>query len=91
MISLPAGLAEFASPSELEKGGVWLVTATCDPNAEVKRVDPEAMPVILTKAEVYDVWLRAPWDQALALQRPLPDGALKILATGDREDGAAAA
>ncbi len=43
---------------------------------------PKAMPVILTTEGEVEPWLTAPICEALALQRPILDGALRIVARG---------
>jgi putative SOS response-associated peptidase YedK len=59
---------------------------TTEPNAEMKPIHPKAMPVILRTPEEVEIWMTAPWEIAKDLQRPLPDGALKIVSRGAKED-----
>ena len=55
------------------------------------RVHPKAMPVILTTEAEIEQWMTAPAEQALKLQRPLPNGTLQVVARGERKDEAAVA
>ena len=59
---------------------------TTEPNAIVEPIHEKAMPVILT--DEVEAWMTSPPDDALKLQRPLPDGSLRIVARGVKEDSA---
>jgi len=59
---------------------------TTESNAEVGAIHPKAMLVILTTPEEVETWMTASADEALKLQRPLPDGSLRIVARGVKED-----
>ncbi len=61
---------------------------TTEPNSVVKPIHAKAMPVILTTPDEWDAWLNAPVEEALQLQRPLPNDALQVVATGARSDEA---
>ena len=50
---------------------------TTEPNGEVAPIHPKAMPVILTSPEEEELWLKANWEEAKGLQRPLPNGSLR--------------
>jgi putative SOS response-associated peptidase YedK len=60
---------------------------TTEPNSEVGAIHPKAMPVILTTPAEVEIWMTTPSEEALRLQRPLPDETLKIVARGVKEDG----
>ncbi|MEL6840661.1 MAG: SOS response-associated peptidase family protein [Pseudomonadota bacterium] len=52
---------------------------TTAPNETVGRYHPKAMPVILISSEAVHHWLTAPADQALRLQRTLPDSMMRVV------------
>ncbi len=79
----------WTSTRKLKEGEVTtdlFAFLTTWPNAEVAAVHPKAMPVILTTAEEVSTWLSVPWEEAQALQRPLPDDSLKVVAVGAKQD-----
>jgi putative SOS response-associated peptidase YedK len=87
----------FSEFNKAEGGDIWFALdgettndlyafLTTEANAEVGAVHPKAMPVILTTADEVETWMTATPDEALKLQRPLPDGALRIVARGVKED-----
>jgi putative SOS response-associated peptidase YedK len=61
---------------------------TTEPNDVVALIHPKAMPVILTTPAEIETWMTVPADEALKLQRPVPDGKLAIVARGERKDEA---
>jgi putative SOS response-associated peptidase YedK len=42
--------------------------------------------LLLITPEEYEMWLTAPVEEALKLQRPLPDDMLEIVSEGPRSD-----
>lgn len=63
---------------------------TTEANAVVAPFHSKAMPVFLRTAEEVETWLTAPWAEAVNLQRPLPEDALKVIDAPPRRDTAAA-
>lgn len=63
---------------------------TCESNDVVRPIHAKAMPVILTSEGDREVWLTAAVEEALKLQRSLPNEALRVVATGEKEDKIAA-
>jgi putative SOS response-associated peptidase YedK len=59
---------------------------TTEANDVVRPIHSKAMPVLLTTPEQWNVWLVGSFDEAKALQRPLSNRELRIVA-GEKSDG----
>src|SRR4029450_5640646 len=59
---------------------------TTEANGVVAPVHRKAMPVLLTTADEQAAWLTAPLEDALKLQRPLRDDALRMVAMVEKAD-----
>lgn len=71
--------AKDAAPTQ----GEFFAFLTTKANAEVAQFHDKAMPVILTTLDEAEAWLTEPWSTAKRLQRPLPDGSLKVIEEDD--------
>lgn len=74
------------NPDRVEEEHRLFSFLTTEANGIVGPVHPKAMPVLLTTKEECGTWLEAPTEEALTLQRPLPDGLMKEVARGELHD-----
>jgi putative SOS response-associated peptidase YedK len=59
---------------------------TTTSNDVVRPIHAKAMPVLLTTEQEFDTWLDGTVNDAITLQRPLPNELLRIVATGEKSD-----
>jgi putative SOS response-associated peptidase YedK len=60
---------------------------TTTPNALVATVNHERMPVLLTRPEEFETWMRAPAQEAMSLAREFPPEQMQIVQTSyEKED-----
>ena len=60
---------------------------TTTPNPLVATINHERMPVLLTREEEYETWLKGPPDEAIALAKEYPPDQMRIVQEGlDKED-----
>jgi putative SOS response-associated peptidase YedK len=73
---------QWTSVRKIKEGEITIdlyAFLTTEPNAVVAPIHQKAMPVILRTEDEIEKWMTAPWSEAKALQRPLPDDELVLL------------
>ena len=64
---------------------------TTTPNSLVATINHERMPVLLTREEEFDTWLRGSADEAFALAREYPPEKMRIVQEGFKKEDLLAA
>jgi putative SOS response-associated peptidase YedK len=59
---------------------------TTEANDIVRPVHPDAMPVLLMDQAARDTWMNAPIEEAILLQKPAANDAVRVVASGKKED-----
>jgi putative SOS response-associated peptidase YedK len=60
---------------------------TTDASPDVAPIHADATPVLLLDEDQREMWMNAPIELALDLQKPPPAGALRVVATDTKQDG----
>jgi hypothetical protein len=81
-------LAAWTGEGEDETGEHQLLAFLTTESNHIVRPDAKAMPVLLTTAEEWDTWLTGSVEQAIALQMPLANEMMCIVATGEKSEQA---
>ena len=81
-------LAAWTGEGEDETGEHQLLAFLTTESNNIVRPDAKAMPVLLTTAEEWDTWLTGSVEQAIALQMPLANEMMCIVATGEKSEQA---
>jgi putative SOS response-associated peptidase YedK len=94
LFAFPGIWRRYKGPVKKEGPNVDIETyafLTTTPNSLVSTINHERMPVILTREEEFETWLRAPVEEAFALVREYPPEKMRIVQEGFyKEDRVAA-
>jgi putative SOS response-associated peptidase YedK len=90
LFALPGIWRRYKGPVKKDGPNVGIETyalLTTTPNSLVATINHERMPVLLTREEEFDTWLRGSTDEALSLAREYPPEQMRIVQEGfEKED-----